>query len=359
MTKDIAQHDTFRLNRICPSCQNEIIYQTYSGYYCGKRKNSNCFACGAKVSGAKNQRPHYCKECKTEIPNKKNKSGYCGICYPIKMEREIKARKTYNCQRCGASIFSNNNDVIKRCIVRGYCYNCLKDERHNIEVDDASYWHRECPTCKKKISYQTYSGYYSGNRKNGDCLDCCKLKLGGKIKSTTPEFIQKSIGVHGSIYDYSKVDYKGVLKKVIIVCKKHGDFLQSPQEHLNGHGCSVCYASHGERQVRRFLEKNSIEYHAQKTFVDCINPKTGRNLYYDFYVPHKNLLIEFDGSQHHRETPCGQLGRHKMTIHDWENIKYRDNIKNLYAENKNIDLLRITYKQIDDVDIILRKEIYG
>ena len=332
---------------------------TYSGYYWGNRNNSNCFSYGAKMSAAKNKRPNYCKECKKEISNKKNQSGYCGICYPIKMEQEVKARKTYNCPKCENTIFSNDNDVIKRCISRGYCYNCLKDEKHNIEVGDPSYWHRECPTCKKEISYQTYSGYYSGNRKNGDCLDCCKLKLGGKIKSTTPEFIQKSIGVHGNIYDYSKIDYNGALKKVIITCKKHGDFLQSPQEHLNGHGCLTCYASHGERLICRFLETNNIIFKTQQKFIDCINPKTGRQLSYDFYIPHKNLLIEFDGEQHYRDRPMDQIRGHKMTIHDLDAIRYRDAVKNTYAKNKGIILLRITDIQKPEIDVILRKELYG
>ena len=29
-------------------------------------------------------------------------------------------------------------------------------------------------------------------------------------------------------------------EKVIITCKEHGDFLQSPNGHLNGHGCYKC-----------------------------------------------------------------------------------------------------------------------
>ena len=64
MINPIEQSNTFQWKRICPSCQKEIIYMTYSGYYWGNRNNSNCFSCGAKMSAAKNKRPNYCKECK-------------------------------------------------------------------------------------------------------------------------------------------------------------------------------------------------------------------------------------------------------------------------------------------------------
>ena len=231
---------------------------------------------------------------------------------------------------------------------------------------DSSQWRRECPTCKTEIIYQTYSGYYNGRQKNSSCIICGKLKAAVKsrywgtiMKYTTQEFIQKSIVIHGNKYDYFKVNYTGINKKVIITCKKHGDFLQSPQEHLNGHGCSICYASHGERLIRRFFEVNNISYNAQQKFEGCVNPKTGRKLYFDFYVPHKNLLIEFDGSQHYKTHPHGHIGHHKLNIRDLENIQYRDSVKTIYALFEGIKLLRITDKQKDDIDTILRKEIYG
>ena len=253
------------------------------------------------------------------------------------------------------------NKIVSRWNVSGYCptcYNCLRKRNVGVEILDSSYWHRECPTCNKEITYQTYSGYYTGKHKNSDCAACSQLKNEGP-KYTTLEFIEKSILIHGHIYDYSKSHYTGVNKKVIITCKKHGDFLQSPQEHLNGHGCSVCYASRGERLIRRFFEENNVPYTAQQKFNDCINPKTNRKLSYDFYVPHKNLLIEFDGSQHYKPHPRGYLGHHKLNIHDLENIRYRDEVKNIYAKTKGIILLRITYKQEENIDTILQTEIYG
>jgi len=56
----------------------------------------------------------------------------------------------------------------------------------------------------------------------------------------TEEFIQKAIVVHGDKYDYSKTEYIKSNQKVIIICREHGEFLQTPNNHLKKHGCRLC-----------------------------------------------------------------------------------------------------------------------
>lgn len=56
-------------------------------------------------------------------------------------------------------------------------------------------------------------------------------------------YIQKFQEVHGDRYDYSKVAYKTTREKVIIICKEHGEFQQTPNSHLNGRGCPDCYGN--------------------------------------------------------------------------------------------------------------------
>jgi hypothetical protein len=53
-------------------------------------------------------------------------------------------------------------------------------------------------------------------------------------------FITKSIEVHGGSYDYSKAKYVGACDPVTIVCKEHGEFLQTPTVHKRGCGCPKC-----------------------------------------------------------------------------------------------------------------------
>jgi hypothetical protein len=60
------------------------------------------------------------------------------------------------------------------------------------------------------------------------------------LQKRTSEFIEKSNKIHGNKFDYSKVDYNGSHKKVSIICQEHGEFFQSPTNHLSGNGCPKC-----------------------------------------------------------------------------------------------------------------------
>lgn len=72
------------------------------------------------------------------------------------------------------------------------------------------------------------------------CAKCAKRKLGDIFKKTTEEFIAEATIVHDGKYDYSRVKYEGKDAKVCIICPKHGEFWQSPHNHLKGAGCPKC-----------------------------------------------------------------------------------------------------------------------
>lgn len=59
-------------------------------------------------------------------------------------------------------------------------------------------------------------------------------------KLTKEQFIFKAQRVHGDKYDYSKVNYSTNSTKVCIICPKHGEFWQTPANHLFGKGCKDC-----------------------------------------------------------------------------------------------------------------------
>ena len=66
-------------------------------------------------------------------------------------------------------------------------------------------------------------------------------KCSGKFHKNTNMFVEEAITVHGDKYDYSKVNYINSKTKVIIICKKHGEFEQVPSAHiLGGDGCRRC-----------------------------------------------------------------------------------------------------------------------
>lgn len=56
------------------------------------------------------------------------------------------------------------------------------------------------------------------------------------------EFIERSTQIHNGYYDYSNVVYRGMGRKVEIICPIHGSFWQVPNSHLQGKGCAKCKA---------------------------------------------------------------------------------------------------------------------
>ena len=64
--------------------------------------------------------------------------------------------------------------------------------------------------------------------------------IGDKLRKNDDTFKSQSILKHGNVYDYSKVVYVNAHTKVIIGCKDHGDFTQTPNKHLSGRGCHKC-----------------------------------------------------------------------------------------------------------------------
>ena len=72
------------------------------------------------------------------------------------------------------------------------------------------------------------------------CPTCGVIKIGDSLRMSKSEFIQKAKEMHGDTYGYDKVEYVNNYTKVIINCPQHGDFTQTPHEHIDGSGCPAC-----------------------------------------------------------------------------------------------------------------------
>ena len=60
-------------------------------------------------------------------------------------------------------------------------------------------------------------------------------------KKTKEQFISEAVLIHGNKYDYSKFNYQNAHYKSIIICPEHGEFWQTPHEHVSGkQGCPIC-----------------------------------------------------------------------------------------------------------------------
>lgn len=188
------------------------------------------------------------------------------------------------------------------------------------------------------------------------CIKCMGDRVRKSRISNTKEFIKKSKKIHGNRYDYSLVNYKSGKDKVIIICNKHGEFLQTPFAHSSPsmkQGCPFCRISKGEDEIEKYLIKNSINYKREKKFKHCINPQTNKKLPFDFYVLQFNLIIEYHGEQHYKK-----MGEYfEKRAGGLEGRQYRDEIKKQFCLNESINYIEISYKEFNNIDNILKNII--
>lgn len=188
--------------------------------------------------------------------------------------------------------------------------------------------------------------------KKQGCIKCGYEKSSSKNKMSLEVFIKKSNQIHDNKYNYSLVNYKNANTKVEIICPKHGIFLQCPKDHINQlQGCPLCAVSKGEKEILKYLKENNIKYIPQHAFDNCVNEQTGRKLFFDFYIPEYNLCIEFDGEQHF--FPLEIFGGAKK----FNYLIQRDEIKNKYCKENNINILRIKYNQFKQINNILNNYV--
>lgn len=109
--------------------------------------------------------------------------------------------------------------------------------------------------------------------------------------------------------------------------------------------CGCITSSIGEKNIENILKDNNISYEKEKIFSNFIYSNTGGRPRFDFYLPDFNRLIEFDGKQHFIDT--GWTNQHI----NFEKRKFQDELKNMYAKENNIELIRIPYWERDNITL--------
>lgn len=148
---------------------------------------------------------------------------------------------------------------------------------------------------------------------------------------TTADFILAAKKIHDNIYDYSKVIYAKSCLKVIIICKQHGDFLQTVNSHLRGHGCAQC-VNKTESKLFTWLKIYFPDAQRQVNFDWCKSSITNRYLPFDFFIGELDCIIELDGLQHFQQ------------VRNWHSPEYtnnRDVWKMQRANEQKISVVRI------------------
>jgi very-short-patch-repair endonuclease len=165
-------------------------------------------------------------------------------------------------------------------------------------------------------------------------------------KKTTEDFIKSAKKIHGNKFNYDHVEYKGAKTPVKITCSNNHIFEQTPNDHLNNHGCKEC-SGWGQMKFNNteFLKRidkihgdkliyKNIVYKGHEIPLEIICPKHGV-----FEKTPKDLLIKKAG--------CPKCGYEKSTDKRRRSIDDFVKISNK-IHNNAYDYSMVDYKRATD-----------
>ena len=278
--------------------------------------------------------------------------------------KEHNIKQTYHrfwkCQcSCGQEIIVDEHNLKYRRVLSCGC--CTKEKTIKTHLKDLT---------GQVFGYLTVKGI-SNEKRSGATVWHCQCKCGNETDVIGSHLVSgdtKSCGCYRKEYISNKnqIDITNQRFGKLIALYRNGKNKDGILWHCKcdcGNECDVltslltsgktsscgCIISIGEMNIQRALQENNIKFEKQKTFE---NLKSAKNYpyRYDFYLPEYNRLIEFDGEQHYSFHNTGWATKEKFI-----QVQRSDQIKNEYAKNQGIDLVRIPYfeKNKITIDMIL------
>jgi hypothetical protein len=314
------------------------------------KKGHRCKKCGAKKTAT--IRKHDFEFIKKEF----EKTG-CTLLETKYINNHTKMKYQCSCGNISYSMFS----LGQRC--RKCASKKLKDKKtltyefvkKEFKKEDCELLEKEYIGAHTKMKYIcscgnqsiiTWTVFQQGHR----CRKCGNKKVSKKLK-LTHEFIKNYFKSQNC--ELLEAKYINSITKMKYKCNCGNISFISFSNFRSGRRCNHCKQSKGEKEVQKFLENNNINYIEQKRFEEC------RDIYplpFDFYIPNKNMCIEYDGEFHFRLAKFSSM-TDEMALIKFTGQQKRDEIKNEYCKNNNIELLRIPYWEFKNIENIIKTNI--
>lgn len=282
----------------------------------------------------------------------KTQTDYIDIICPIHGKFRQTVRKHLmgrGCQQCGA---------IKRAITRTtptkeFIKKANKIHKGKYKYEKVDTYNKingkVTITCPKHGDFDmTISHHLEGQ----GCPSCKFEKLAEINTKTQSKFIDDSIKIHGSLYNYDNSKYYGAKKPVEIICPTHGIFWQTPDAHINGkQGCPKCgkIISNEEIELTDYITEivgDDIILHSR----DIISPYE-----LDIFIPSKNIAIEYNGNIWHTEWFAKRdrtYHLNKLNLCNEKGIKLIQIFSDEWVYHKDIVLSKINHILSNDKETI-------
>ena len=87
-----------------------------------------------------------------------------------------------------------------------------------------------------------------------------------KFKSKHDSFIEKCKRVHGDKFTYENTVFTGYKNKITVTCRAHGDFEQTPNNHVSGAGCMQCHSESKKMTTGEFIARAKARHGTKCTY---------------------------------------------------------------------------------------------
>lgn len=216
----------------------------------------------------------------------------CRIHGPFSIQAESHLRRSNSCLLCrgGAKPKPVDKFIEQARKLHGekkYDYSQVKYEHSQSKVKII---------CPEHGSFEQRPSDHLRADSRGGCHQCGLISIRNNNLKTKEKFILDAISVHGDRYDYDKIEYIDTQTKVEIVCKKHGSFWQTPNNHFRGNGCSKC-SMRVSKNGKKWLDQLSIHTLLREHSLKFNNEKKTRIV--DGYDPTTNTVYQFHGTYWH------------------------------------------------------------
>jgi len=152
---------------------------------------------------------------------------------------------------------------------------------------------------------------------------------------STKQWIDIALETHGTLYDYSRVDYKGALGKVEIVCKLHGPFWQVAATHLQGKGCPTCARnknSQNQAYTTETFKSKAREVHGERYDYSRVFYTRARNKVEIICPIHGPFWQE--ARRHLKGSGCPACGREKPKRKPRNDLSLQQRVNKCFGEGK-------------------------
>ena len=282
----------------------------------------------------------------------------------IKMGEKSQSESVFKCLNCG-QVIRHKNEYLFSNKKKYLCTSC-NYKRKDTSQNEQRIIKKLSPNQCTNIEFYMQSTYNNirhhwvrftcglcGRMNNKEVSNLLKQKFncsycqGGKQAKDTILFEQELREKYGEKFELL-TEYKDASTKIRVRCTNCGFIREIKPNALLASGyCVKCddKNSQGEKIIRAFLEENCIGFEGQKYFKEW-----GIGIhYFDFYIPSKNLIIEFHGKQHYEF-----IDFFHNTEEDFLYRCSKDKIKKEKALQEGYNYISIKYSLIKHLPVILQ-----